>query len=304
MKSIRHRLPPLNSLLVFEAAARTLNFTRAAEELHVSQAAVSKQIRYLEDHLEVELFERHGRRVQLSGRGEQLYRKVSASLNYLADAVDELQPVASIPTVTVSANTAMSHYWLSVAINGFHRAHRDSRVNIRVITSDVTRDLFHEDVDIAIAYEPGRRIGWQMTPLFAEELFPVASPDYLQRCPFRGDGPAELMQHTLLDFDRIEPNWINWKLWFEALAVDSRQLVLGSRFNNYIVLVDAAERGQGITLGARFLIDQKMCDGVLQRVSDFSVVSGRSYWVALNESRQLPDEVRLIYDWLAAWQSS
>jgi LysR family glycine cleavage system transcriptional activator len=119
MKSLRHRLPPLTSLMFFEAAARTLNFTRAAEELHVSQAAVSKQIRQLEEGLGFVLFERVGRRVQLSPRGTQLHSKVSAAFNYLADAVDEISVKRSATMVTLAANTAISHFWLSEVMKDF-----------------------------------------------------------------------------------------------------------------------------------------------------------------------------------------
>ncbi|MDO6565288.1 LysR substrate-binding domain-containing protein [Amphritea sp. 1_MG-2023] len=304
MKSLRHRLPALKSLMVFEAAGRTLNFTRAAEELHVSQAAISKQVKYLEEYLGFPLFERHGRRVILSSRGEQLHEKVSASFYYLADAVDEQRALVTTTSITVSANTAVSHYWLSHAINGFHRAYDNRALNIRVITSDNTQDLFSDEVNIAIAYEPGARAGWKMKTLFAEELFPVASPEYLKAFPVVGDNPAEFLNRRLLDFDRIEPNWINWKVWFEALSVDTQGLSISSRFNNYIMLIDAAKRGQGVTLGTRHLIDSKLKDGQLCRVSDFSVLSGRRYWLVLNEAKPITEDCQLLFDWLEHYEAS
>jgi len=289
--------------MVFEAAGRTLNFTHAAQELHVSQAAISKQIKYLETYFDFALFERQGRRVSLSPRGQQLHHKVSASFNFLADAVDEQTRVDCASTVTVSANTAMSHYWLGNAINEFYRIHGDRAINIRVITSDMTRDLFVDEVDIAIAYEPGQRIGWKISLLFDEEMFPVASPEYLKDAPFLGDSPDALLQHKLLDFERIEPNWMNWKAWFSTLAVGTDKLKINSRFNNYIVLIDAAKRGQGITLGTRYLIDRKLLDGQLVRLSDFSVSSGRSYWLALNETKSINDDTMLFFEWLNHYQS-
>ena len=298
MKSLRHRLPTLTSLMVFEAAGRRLNFTQAAQELHVSQAAVSKQIKYLEDYFGFALFERQGRKVSLSPRGMHLHNKVNASFNFLADAVEDHLENDEVNSVTVSANTAMSHYWLGNAINAFYRAHNGRTPNIKVITSDITRDLFVDEVDIAIAYEPGQRIGWNMNLLFEEEMFPVASSEYLAEHPFEGNDPSSLIRHELLDFERIEPNWMNWKAWFSEFDIDASSYNITHRFNNYIVLVDAAKRGQGITLGTRYLIDGKLADKQLIRLADFSVRSGRSYWLALNESKSINEDAKAFYEWL------
>lgn len=303
MKSLRHRLPSLTSLMVFEAAGRRLNFTQAAQELHVSQAAVSKQIKYLEDYFGFALFERQGRKVSLSPRGLHLHNKVNASFNFLADAVEDHLEDEETSSITVSANTAISHYWLGNAINAFYRTHSGRTPNIKVITSDITRDLFVDEVDIAVAYEPGLRIGWNMNLLFEEEMFPVASPEYLTKHPFEGKDPSDLIRHELLDFERIEPNWMNWKAWLSEFDIDAASYNITHRFNNYIVLVDAAKRGQGITLGTRYLIDSKLADKQLIRLADFSVRSGRSYWLALNESKSINEDAKVFYDWLKNYPS-
>lgn len=303
MKSLRHRLPSLTSLMVFEAAGRRLNFTQAAQELHVSQAAVSKQIKYLEDYFGFALFERQGRKVSLSPRGLHLHNKVNASFNFLADAVEDHLEDEETSSITVSANTAISHYWLGNAINAFYRTHSGRTPNIKVITSDITRDLFVDEVDIAVAYEPGLRIGWNMNLLFEEEMFPVASPEYLTKHPFEGKDPSDLIRHELLDFERIEPNWMNWKAWLSEFDIDAASYNITHRFNNYIVLVDAAKRGQGITLGTKHLIDNKLADKQLIRLADFSVRSGRSYWLALNESKSINEDAKVFYDWLKNYPS-
>lgn len=303
MKSLRHRLPSLTSLMVFEAAGRRLNFTQAAQELHVSQAAVSKQIKYLEDYFGFALFERQGRKVSLSPRGLHLHNKVNASFNFLADAVEDHLEDEETSSITVSANTAISHYWLGNAINAFYRTHSGRTPNIKVITSDITRDLFVDEVDIAVAYEPGLRIGWNMNLLFEEEMFPVASPEYLTKHPFEGKDPSDLIRHELLDFERIEPNWMNWKAWLSEFDIDAASYNITHRFNNYIVLVDAAKRGQGITLGTKHLIDSKLADKQLIRLADFSVRSGRSYWLALNESKSINEDAKVFYDWLKNYPS-
>jgi len=298
MKSLRHRLPTLNSLLVFEAAGRTLNFTQAARELHVTQAAVSKQIRYLEEHLGCVLFARNGRRVTLTAVGRQLHQKVSASLHYLVGAVEELSEISQRHTVTIAANTAVSHYWLGRAISAYQKTYSVRELNFRIITSDVTEDLFTNDVHMVVTYEPGPRKGWDMEQLFPEVLFPVASPAYLERYPFDFSNPETLLAHTLLDAERLEPTWVDWLAWLQALDMDTAALEVAGLFNNYIMLIDAAKRGQGIALGTRYLLDDKLADGELVRVADMNMYSGRNYWIALNNAKPLNRKIMGIYDHL------
>lgn len=291
-------MPSLTSLMVFEAAGRSLNFTRAAEELHVTQAAVSKQIHYLEEYLGFELFERHGRRVTLSPQGQQLLQKVSASFNYLADAVEEISTPLPAASVTLAANTAVSHFWLSRALNAFRDRHADFASNIRVLTSDHSPDLLAADIDLAVTYDPPQRLGWSAQLLFEEVLYPVASPEYIRRHPLTAEGASALLSHQLLDFERVEPNWINWRLWFEALGVDARALKPASRGNNYVVLVDAAMRGHGVTLGTETLLDAELASGRLARLSEVSVRSGRGYFLMRNEERPWREDLALIHQWL------
>lgn len=169
-----------------------MNFTRAAEELHVSQAAVSKQIRQLELGLGFALFERVGRRVQLSLRGAQLHSKVSAAFNYLADAVDELSEKRSGAVVTLAANTAISHFWLSEVMKDFRDRNPISRrafarsPPIRLPISFTTAWISPR------LYDVGHRIDWTGRLLFEEEIFPVAGPAYVESHPLIGAGPEAL----------------------------------------------------------------------------------------------------------------
>lgn len=297
MKSLRHRLPALHSLLVFEAAARHLNFTQAAAELHVSQAAISKQIKYLEEYFGFTLFQREGRKVMLTGAGSQLYSQASAALNYLADGVTSLQEQQQGDSISVAANTAVSQFWLNNAVSEFYRQYPRSDLNIRLVSSDQTSDLFADDIDLNIAYEPGLRGGWALKVLLAEILYPVASPEYLRLNDCRADYPQDLLNYCLLDFDRVEPNWINWKVWFESLGI-SRAYSSPRRFSNYMVLMDAARRGQGVALGTAGLVDQQLTEGSLQRLGNLQVVSGRSYWLGVNENRAGRPGVQIFFRWL------
>jgi len=288
--------------MFFEAAARTLNFTRAAQELHVSQAAVSKQIRQLEEGLGFVLFERVGRRVQLSPRGAQLHSKVSAAFNYLADAVDEITVKRSASTVTLAANTAISHFWLSEVMKDFRDRNPSFSASIRTITSDQPSDLFDDSVDIVVAYDPGQRIDWTAQLLFEEEIFPVASPAYIKSHPLLSDDPEALLSQVLLEYERLQPNWINWSIWFKSLGIEPSRVKATEYGNNYIVLVDAASCGRGVTLGTRHLLDAEIRSGRLARLSSLSVRPGRGYFLMHNDQRPLSPEVEQLYSWIAGYR--
>ncbi len=298
MKSFRHRLPPLRSLVIFEAAARNANFTAAARELHVTQAAVSKQIKELESYLGVSLFIRQGRRVKLTGDGHYLQTKVNASLQFLCDAVEAIAATAPSRISTISANTAMSHLWLGPAIRAFGQNHAGHVGNIRIFTTDSTAELLSEEVDLAVVYDVPEHDDWSLMPLFAEELFPVASPEYLDRHGRGLDGVEALRTHVLLDFERIEPNWVDWRRWLEGLGASTDWLSPSAHYTNYTALIEAAELGQGVTLGTGHQIDYRLAEGRLERLGGISLRTGRSYWLGLNQARAPSDAVTTLHGWL------
>lgn len=300
MKSFRHRLPPLHALLVFEAAARQQNFSRAARELHVSQAAVSQQVRALEAYLETPLFRRAGRGVALTRQGEQLQERVNAALSYLVDAVETVTSPQTAMGISLAANTAISHLWLGPAVHAFRRRYPAEATRLRLVTSDHSHDLVADDVDIAILYDSPPRLEWSLEPLFEECLFPVAAPAYLDRYGRDLEGPEALLAHRLLDFERIEPNWVNWGRWFGALGVATNELVPEAVFNSYSLLLDAAEQGQGVALGTRHQVDARLADGTLERLGAFQVKTGCHYWLARRRQQESP-EIALLSDWLLGW---
>ena len=209
MVSYRHRLPPLDALLVFEAVVRCGGLTKAAAELNVTQAAVSKRMKGLEDNLGTKLLTRVGRRIFPTDAGRLLNERVAAALDYLDEActVTRGQPRAN--SVSISGDTAISHYWLRPSLRSFGRKHPS--IAIRVITSDLTADLVSSDNDIAILFGTNDRLGWHLTPLFGQDLLPVASPAYLERNDLLGtDDRTALESAVLLDHDRKEPNWTDW----------------------------------------------------------------------------------------------
>nr|WP_298249306.1 LysR substrate-binding domain-containing protein [uncultured Halomonas sp.] len=301
MKSFRHRLPPLNALLVFEAAARRQNFSHAARELHVSQAAVSQQVRALETYLETPLFRRSGRGVTLTSRGEQLQDRVNSAFSYLVDSVEAVTLPQAETGISLAANTAVSHLWLGPALHAFRRSYPAEAVQLRLVTSDHSRDLVADDVDIAILYDSPPRHEWLLEPLFEECLFPVAAPAYLDRHGRRLDTLESLLEHRLLDFERIEPNWVNWERWLASLGVETMTLAAEAVFNSYSLLLDAAEQGQGVALGTRHQVEARLSDGTLERLGHYEVTTGSHYWLACRRREHERHEVALLRRWLQDW---
>lgn len=296
MQGLRSKLPPANSLVTFEAAARHLNFTRAAGELNVTQAAVSRQIRALERHLGVRLFLRGPRGLKLTGEGHGFQQAVTQGLEYIAFAAGHLQQAQVAGRLTVQANNAVAFYWLRPSIARFMRANPD--VDLRLVASDRHMDFEADGIDVAVRYGGGEWPGVEAMLLFAEEIFPVCSPGYLARLG-RPLAPAELPGEQLLHMEQHAPDWINWAMWLRAQGVEPpADLERGVTYNNFPVLLQAAIEGHGIALGTRYLLDDLINGGRLVRASEATLHSDRGYWLARPAGAPRRPEVESFCDWL------
>lgn len=295
MDSLRRSLPPPNSLVYFEAAARQGSFSRAADELRVSQAAVSRQIRLLEDHLGVRLFTRQHRAVLLTAQGKTFYEAVAMGLRYIASSATEVQGSLKESTITVGSTVAVSALWLRPRIAEF-LAMRPA-LDIRLVASDKDIDLQTENIDICIRYGDGRWAEGTARFLFEEEIFPVCSPDYLRTRPAI-DAPADLLDHMLLHFDRQYPDWINWDVWLQEQGVDATATRHGLKFNNYPILIQAAIDGQGIALGWGRLIEHLLARGVLVRPIEAMLRSTRAYYLVTPVGKPVRPEAEALSRWL------
>ena len=190
-----HRLPSLDALRVFEAAARNLSFTQAADELHVTQAAVSQRIRSLEESLGVPLFRRLNRALLLSDDGQALYQPVRDALDQMMGAVESLRAGDATGVLTVTTMDSFAATWLVPRLKRFRDAHPE--IDVRISTSDTLLDLTREDMDMGVRYG---RADWpqlDVVRLMTEEVFPVCGPALLERGPPL-EKPADLARHTLL----------------------------------------------------------------------------------------------------------
>jgi LysR family glycine cleavage system transcriptional activator len=297
MVSLRAKLPPVNSLVIFEAAARHLNFTRAAEELHVTQAAVSRQIHVLEGHLEVALFHRRHRSLELTPYGERLHKAVTMGLEHIASATADIRRVPKDGEVTVSTSVTFASYWLMSRIAKFRASHPD--VELRLVASAPVANLAAAGVDLAVRYGQGRWSGVEAIHLLDNEIFPVCAPGYLAGRP-RLRQPAELLEETLLHLVEFDHNWMDWEAWLRALGVERKPARRGLVFDNFLVLIQAALDGQGIALGGGRLADDFLARGVLVRPIAATLRSELAFYLVIPTELPLSQPAALFRDWILA----
>jgi LysR family glycine cleavage system transcriptional activator len=276
------RLPSLPALRVFEAAGRLLSFTRAADELHVTQAAVSHQIRSLEEQLGQPLFKRSTRRLALTAAGQRLLPVATASFTALERAVADLRRSRAILTITTTP--FIGARWLAPRLGRFATRHPEIELSIR--HTNAVLDLATEGLDIAIRTGQGHWPGLVAHPIAPLVLIPVATPDYVARLTLQQ--PADITRATLLhDEERQE-----WSDWLRIAGLDAGHAQTGQVFDDEHVLFAAALSGQGIALVMRNLVEDELQKGLLAPVFDLTMGDGWGYYlVHLPEMAEMPKVV-------------
>ncbi|MFC3534069.1 transcriptional regulator GcvA [Vogesella facilis] len=252
---MNRRLPPLNALRVFEAAARLESFSAAAEQLNVTHGAVSRQIAQLEDWLGVALFLRHGRRVQLSDAGRQYLPVLQSAFDNIASATEKL--TSNRPRLLrINVTPTLAMHWLLPRLTRFQRRHPG--VELRLATSDAAINNQHADFDIAIRRGNDHWHGFVSHTFLTEHELPAASPALLARQPLRD--AADLAQHTLL---HSETRPVAWERWLAAAGQPALQAAGHQHFDHYYLALQAAIDGLGITLGPLPVIEELLASGKL-----------------------------------------
>ncbi|AOF91697.1 LysR substrate-binding domain-containing protein [Sinorhizobium sp. RAC02] len=294
---------PLEAFRVFDAACRHMNFSRAGRELNITQAAVSRRIKGLEDHLGTQLFARSGKNLTLTPRGEKLFQRVRASLDYLEESLEPFRTGAG-HSISLAASGSVSHLWLGQRLRNFARDNPD--VSLRLVTSDSPADLASENNDLVILYSAGEHPRWDLTPLLAEELAPVAAPGYIARKGLEAATvkPADLAGLDLIDYERFNANWISFRPWLERVAPEAYRRMPFPRphltFSTYALAIDAALSGDGVALGSLGLIAAKLAEGSLVQLGTTSLVTGYGYHLGLPKFRTPPPEVLKLHASLLA----
>jgi LysR family glycine cleavage system transcriptional activator len=273
MQGYRKSLPPLDSLVFFEAAMRHLNFTEAAEELFVTQAAVSKRVRQLEDWLGVDLFERTGRRLQPTEAGTFLADKAGMTLDFLDQALRTLK-VPERPVVRIASVTALAAFWLQPKLKDFALSEEACPFNL--ITADDPGDLLQPEHDLVILHGDGRLPGWMSELLFQEILVPVGAPEVIGKL----QTGSEENRPVLLNYPRLAPNWVDWEGWIQRTGRAEFRGFPVQICATYNQSIGRALKGQGIALGALPLLWEEIASGRLMPLDGAAFATGKGYYIA------------------------
>jgi DNA-binding transcriptional LysR family regulator len=296
MKSLRHTLPALTHLNVFESAARFLSFTRAAEELGVSQAAVSYSIRMIEESLGVELFNRNGRHLELTEIGRSFARDVALSLAHIHQAVTTIRKVNDAKIVTLSVSTAFATFWIMPRLDRFRE--RYPNIDLHVRTTDRDTDIADEGIELGVRYGKGTLPSYQTVALTPEVIFPVCSPAFAARhaidtakCDL-----ATVARVKLIHLEEPFRDCPRWADWFHAQGYRAYAESSALSFNDYALAIHAALEGQGVVLGWRHLVEPLVERGSLLRIGPHEWSTGVTYSAVW--SGKLSDNAAVVRDWL------
>jgi len=284
----------------FEAAARHLSFTRAAEELFVTQSAISRQIQVLEERLGVPLFRRHGRGLVLTDAGQQLHTAAARALRILGEGIDSIAAGTRQKMVTVTSSMAFCSLWLIPRLSTFRTAHPD--VDVRISADNQVLDLDRERIDLAIRYCAVSAAPQDAVRLFGEEIMPVCSPFLLQDRERPLASPPDLRRHTLLHFDDAAgaTPWLAWGVWLESAGLPDLKPAGAIRFSHYDQVIAAARDGQGVAIGRLQLIRTLIDDGSLVAPFASNAVTDRAYFIVRTATTAQRREVDDFATWLTA----
>jgi len=253
-------LPSLDFLKGFEAAGRLLSFTRAADELFVTQSALSRQVQALEEALGVPLFVRRHRALALTASGAAFHRDVVAALNALALAADAARGAVRTPGLTLSTTVSFASLWVIPRLAAFRARH--PAIDVYISADDRLVDLARGDVDIAVRYLPDAKTPEGAVRLFGERMMPVVSPKLTRRAATPLGTPADLARHVLLHLDDPDGRtpWLEWNIWLAANGQPGLKPAGALRFKLYDQVIQAAVAGQGVALGRVPLIAEHLRD--------------------------------------------
>ena len=290
------RLPPLNALRAFEAAARHESFTRAAEELCVTQGAVSHQVKALEVELGIKLFNRERQRLVITEAGREYLIVLRDALDRIAVGTERLLQRQSSGVLTVSTSPDFAAKWLVNRLGRFAEEHPS--IDLRVSATLHHVDFAREDVDLAVRHGDGNWPGLDVARLSAEHLFPVCSPKLLGRN--RLTRPSDVLKFPLIHADDRK----DWARWLEAVGVGGAELSHGPVLNRVSMVIDAAIDGQGVALARTTLAASDLISGRLVRPFDEELRLSKTYWVICPKATTTLPKIDMFRDWLLSEAAS
>lgn len=297
MQSLASKLPPLKSLVAFEAVARHLSLTRAGEELRISREAVSRHIRVLEEHLGVKLFDRLHRAVALTPAGVKIQRVVRESLENIAYVAGAVSRPALPFKITVASTIAISSFWLTPRLARFRE--QQANIEIHVAISDQPRDMNADEIDVGLRYGDGKWSGLESIHLFDINSFPVCSPGYLENSPPLNES-ADLLQHTLINLDGSTHSTEDWSWWLNEQNIRVPAAFRMHGLDSYDNVMQLALQGEGVALGFSGLVTELLADGRLVRPIDASQTRSQAVYLVKPATTPTTPKVQSFIDWIVA----
>ncbi|TDV33824.1 LysR family transcriptional regulator [Paraburkholderia caballeronis] len=288
-------LPPIETLVCFEAVARCGSFTRAGRELSITQSAVSKQIKTLEDALHCALFDRHARGIQLSAAGARFLEELEPLLYKLQRAIAKAQYEQDSQAVSIACTQAVAHFWLFPRIVRFNQQYPE--ITISVISGNNINERSCSESDLGILYGDGDWPTLESAPLFPEVVYPVCSPDLKIATPA---APADLRSLPLIQLDSRQWDCLDWQDWFAHFEVPYQIPRNAITFNQVTLAFNAAVEGLGVSLGWDFMASRAIASGELIQVGNFAYETGRSDYLVRAKYRPLTRPAVIFRDWLIA----
>ncbi len=295
MQSLGSKLPPLKSLVAFEAAARHLSLTRAATELSISREAVSRQIRVLETHLGIQLFDRLHRAVALTTSGEKFQPVVQESLENIAYVAGAIRRPSQPFNITVQATIAVASFWLTPRLADFRA--KNPNVEIHVAVSDTPKNLAADGIDVGLRYGDGNWKSLDAFRLFGIDSFPVCSPDYLEgAAPL--NAPGDLLNHNLINLDGASHASEDWWWWLKGNDVALPKTFKTLGIDSYDNVIRAALDGQGVALGFSGLVSSLIDQGWLVRPIEAQLSKGLAVYLVIPSTVKPSSRVQEFMDWI------
>lgn len=293
MNAMSRHLPSLNALRAFEAAARHLSFTRAADELNVTQAAISHQVKALEDQMGIPLFRRLNRALLLTDEGQMLFPCVRDALDALAEATQRLKAQDAGGALTVSTLPSFAVKWLVPRMSRFEDRHPE--IELRIAASERLVDFARDNIDVAIRFGAGRWPGVHAELVAEEAATPVCSPAFLGKLR----EPRDLAGFTLLHEEMLplDPFPV-WATWLEAAGVTGVDATRGPRFSHTHMMLQAAMDGQGVALGGSVLVDDDIAAGRLAAPFALKLASGFAYYLACPVAAAERPRIKAFWRWV------
>jgi DNA-binding transcriptional LysR family regulator len=294
----RNALPALDLLVGFEAAARHLSFTKAGEELFLTQSAVSRQIKELEEQLGVELFQRRHRALALTSAGKSFYASAAQVLTTMRAATEQLRTQAGKKGLSVTTTNSFAALWLIPRLAGFTRTHPG--VDVRIMAETRVQDLDRDGLDVAVRHGPASLAGSDAVRLMGERVFPVCSPKLLKDKSKPLREPQDLRYHCLLQYDDPEGRhpWLHWKTWLEVERIADLRAAGTLSFSGYEQIIPAAIAGHGVALGRSPLVKDLIASGELAVPFKSSADPARAYYAIVSRAAEGRREVAEFVSWL------